>query len=251
MLTERGQFGYKAFMEIYIILCIIAFFAGFIQGLSGFGSVLLSLPLLAFFLDVKTAIPLVALYGIALAVFLLVQLRQFWDWKKIYPLCASSFFGAPVGVCLLNRLDAQIIQWIVGLVLLLYALYSLFTRPVARELRNGWAYLAGFLAGCLGGAISASGPPVIVYTSLQPWSKNQIKVTLQGFFVISGLAIIISQAMGGLMTERELFFFFTSLPVLLLGTWAGSLLCGKIREDCYRNIVFILLGLLGLVMIIK
>lgn len=238
-------------MEIYIALCIIAFLAGFIQGLSGFGSVLLSLPLLAFFLDVKTAIPLVALYGVALTVFLLIQLRRFWDWKKIYPLCVGSVPGAPVGVWLLNRLDAQIIQWIVGLVLILYALYSLFMKPAVRGLRIGWAYFCGFLAGCLGGAISASGPPVIVYTSLQPWSKDQIKMTLQGFFVISGLVVIIFQAIGGLMTKNVLFFFFATLPALLLGTWAGSLLYGRIREDSYRKIMYILLALLGLFMIIK
>lgn len=159
-------------MEIYIVLCIIALFAGFIQGLSGFGSGLLALPFLILFLGVKMAIPLVALYGVALTLLLIVQLRQFWDWKKIYPLCAGSVPGVPVGVWLLNVLDAQIIQWIVGLVLILYALYSLLKRPAVMELSNGWAYLSGFLAGCLGGSISASGPPVIVYTSFQPWSTS-------------------------------------------------------------------------------
>ncbi|MEF2145901.1 MAG: hypothetical protein V3573_10680 [Desulfovibrionaceae bacterium] len=42
-------------------LCLITACAGFVQGLSGFGSVLLSLPLLSFFLPIKTVIPLVAL----------------------------------------------------------------------------------------------------------------------------------------------------------------------------------------------
>ena len=238
-------------MEIYIILCIIAFFAGFIQGLSGFGSVLLALPLLAFFLDVKTAIPLVVLYSVALSVFLLLQLRQFWDWKKIYPICIGSLPGAPVGVWLLNHLDKQIIQWIVGLLLILYAVYSLLTRPAVRGLRNRWAYFSGFIAGCLGGMISASGPPVIVYISLQPWSKDQLKVTLQGFFIISGLVVIISQAIGGLMTENVLFFFLTSLPGLFFGTWTGSLFYGRIREDSYKNIILTFLSLLGLFMIIK
>ncbi len=58
-------------MENYLFIGIIAFCAGFIQGLSGFGSVLLSLPLLALFLEVKTAIPLAALFGVALTAFLL------------------------------------------------------------------------------------------------------------------------------------------------------------------------------------
>ena len=36
-----------------ILLCLIALLAGFIQGLSGFGSVLVALPLMVLFLDLK------------------------------------------------------------------------------------------------------------------------------------------------------------------------------------------------------
>jgi uncharacterized protein len=238
-------------MEIYLYLGIIAFFAGFIQGLSGFGSVLLSLPLLALFLDVKTAIPVVALFGVALTIFLLVQLRQHWDWKKIYPLCLGSVPGAPVGVWFLNQTETQLIQWTVGAVLIAYASYSLLLKPAARFTAPVWAYLFGFAAGCLGGAFSASGPPVIIYTSLQPWNKDQIKVTLQGFFVVSGVIVVISQAIGGLVTERVLWYFLAALPVLLIGTWAGSFLYGRIREETYRSILLGVMGLLGILMLSK
>lgn len=238
-------------MEIYIFLGLIAFCAGFIQGLSGFGSVLLSLPLLALFLEVKTAIPIVALCGVALSIFLLVQLRQHWEWKKVYPLCLGSIPGAPVGVWFLNRTDAQLIQWIVGIVLIAYALYSLLLKPAARATGKVLVYFCGFIAGCLGGAISASGPPVIVYTSLQPWSKDQIKVTLQGFFIISGIAVVIFQAIGGLVTERVLWYSLAALPLLLGGTWVGSLLYGRMKEETYRRILLILMGFLGLFMILK
>jgi len=238
-------------MEIYIFLGLIAFCAGFIQGLSGFGSVLLSLPLLALFLEVKAAIPIVALCGVALSIFLLVQLRQHWEWKKVYPLCLGSIPGAPVGVWFLNRTDAQLIQWIVGMVLVAYSLYSLLLKPAARATGTVWAYFCGFIAGCLGGIIGASGPPVIVYTSLQPWSKEQIKVTLQGFFVTSGIVVVIFQAIGGLVTERVLWYSLAALPLLLGGTWVGSLLYGRMKEETYRRILLILMGLLGLFMILK
>lgn len=238
-------------MEIYFFLGAVAFAAGFIQGLSGFGSVLLSLPLLAIVLDVKTAIPLVGLFGVALTLFLLIQLREHWDWKKIYPLFLGSIPGAPLGVWLLKRTDAQWIQWAAGAVLIGYALYGLLWKPIIQGMKPGWAYFSGFFAGCLGGAISASGPPVIVYTSLQPWSKDQIKVTLQGFFVASGVVVIFFQALEGLITERVLWYFLASLPLLLGGTWTGSLLYGRLPETTYRKVMLILLAFLGLFMLLK
>jgi len=238
-------------MEIYFFLGIVVFCAGFVQGLSGFGGILLSLPLLAFFLEMKTAIPLLALLGVALTLFLLVQLRQHWDWKKIYPLCLGSILGAPLGVWILNRTQTQFIQWAVGVVLIAYALYGLLLKPAAPLRAPLWAYLFGFAAGCLGGAIGASGPPVIIYTSLQPWNKDQIKVTLQGFFVISGIAVVIFQTIGGLVTGGVLWYFLATLPLMLLGTWFGSFLYGRIREEAYRSVLLILMGLLGLLMLLK
>ena len=55
-------------METIIYLCLVALIAGLIQGFSGFGSVLFSLPVLALFLDIKIAIPLMSLSGLVLTV---------------------------------------------------------------------------------------------------------------------------------------------------------------------------------------
>lgn len=238
-------------MELYLFLGVIAFCAGFIQGLSGFGSVLLSLPLMTLFLDIKTAVPVVALFGVSLTTFLLIQLRHHWDWKKVYPLCLGAIPGIPMGVLFLSRTDGRFIQWVVGAVLVAYAIYGLFLRPTATKMGRAWAYTFGFAAGFLGGAIGASGPPVIVYTSLQPWTKDQIKVTLQGFFIVSGILVVLFQAMGGLVTGTVVWYFFTALPLLLIGSWCGSMLYGRIGEDSFRTILLVFMGFLGFFMIFK
>jgi len=232
-------------MTTYSLLLAVTFLAGFVQGLSGFGSVLLSLPLLILFLDVKTAIPLVALMALALTVLLLIQLRQHLQWRRVYPLLAGTVFGVPVGVFLLKRLDTSLIQIVLGAVLIGYSLYGLTFRISMQGIRKRWAYLYGFLAGCLGGALSASGPPVIIYTSLQPWSKDQIKVTLQGYFLVSGLIVVFFQAANGLTTWTVVKLFILSLPAVMVGTLAGAHFYGMVREEGYRRIILIFLGCLG------
>jgi uncharacterized membrane protein YfcA len=232
-------------MEIYLYISIVAFLAGFTQGLSGFGSVLLSLPLLALFLDVREAIPLVNLMGVILTVLIIVQLRAHWEWGKIWPLLAGALPGIPVGVYLLKRMDPAHVQIILAAVLLAYSFYGLWFKLPIGKVGGPWAYLFGFFAGGLGGAISASGPPVIVYTSLQAWTKDQIKVTLQGFFIVSGLLIGVFHAANGLTTERVILNFLVSIPTLLAGTWLGSQLYGRFREEGYRRVMLLLLGALG------
>lgn len=238
-------------MQTYILICMIVFFAGFTQGLSGFGSILLSLPLLAIFLDIKTVIPLVALYGLSITIILLIQLWKYLDWQKIFPLFLGALPGIPIGVYFLKKLDKGMVQWILGIMLISYSLYSLFFRSSNKEIKEGWAYLFGFFSGCLGGALSASGPAVIVYTSLQAWSKDKIKVTLQGFFMVSGVAVIFFHALSGLTTITVLRFFLVSLPLLFLGTYTGSFFYGKIKEKDYKRVMLILLAFLGGFMIYR
>jgi uncharacterized membrane protein YfcA len=130
-------------MEIYFYLTGIAFLAGFIQGLSGFGSVLLSLPLMVLFLDIREAIPLVNLMGVILSVMLIVQLRTHWDWGKILPLLAGALPGIPIGVYLLKRMDPAHVQIILGLVLVAYAVYGF---PSARSAVSGPTFSASLQA---------------------------------------------------------------------------------------------------------
>lgn len=116
--------------------------------------------------------------------------------------------------------------------------------PGARQ-HLGLSYLTGFLAGCFGGAFSAAGPPVIIYVSLQPWRKELIKVTLQGFYFTSGLMVVTAQALTGMVTDRVIELFLYSLAPLTLGTYAGHFFFGKIREETYRRVILILLLCLG------
>jgi hypothetical protein len=154
-------------MEIYLWICLILFFAAFTQGVAGFGSALTALPLLAIFLDIKTAIPLVGLFSLSVTTLLLVQLLKYLEWKKIYSLIVGAIAGIPIGVFFLKRLDKDTIQWTLGIFLIVYSIYSLSYKLSKNGMREGWAYFYGFLGGCLGGALSTPGPPVVVYTSLQ------------------------------------------------------------------------------------
>ncbi len=236
-------------MENYLWVCLILFAAGFTHGLSGFGSVLLSIPLLAIFLDIKTVIPLAALAGVTMTVMVLIQLRQQLDWKRIYPLVAGAIPGVMLGVFFLKRLEKEVIHWILGVILIGYSLYGLVAPTSRREINKRWAYPFGFLSGCLGGAFSAVGPPVIIYTSLRAWSKDQVKVTFQGFFLVSGLLIVITHGASGLTTSTVLLLYGFAFPGLLLGTYLGSMLYGIMREEDYRRLILILLALLGVLMI--
>ena len=238
-------------METYLWICVILFFAAFTQGVAGFGSAMAALPLLAIFLDIKTAIPLVGLFSLSVTTLLVFQLLKYLEWKKIYSLILGAIPGVPIGVFFLKRLDKDTIQWTLGIFLIVYSLYSLSYKLSKNGMREGWAYFFGFLGGCLGGALSTPGPPVVVYTSLQSWSKDKIKATLQGFLLVSYVTAVFAQAVSGATSVTVLRFYVIALPALTLGTYGGSYFYGRISEEWYRRVMLILLACLGTFMLYR
>jgi uncharacterized membrane protein YfcA len=252
LIPRRGLIPYPRIeMQLYINISVIVFLSGIIKGLSGFGAILIALPLLVLFIDIKAAVPLTVMLGTSASLFLLVKLSKDFEWREIYPIIVGSVPGILVGVFFLNALDRDILQLILGIFLISYSIYSLFFGSPRLILGRIWAYIFGFFAGWLGGTIGASGPPVIIYTSLQPWRKDKINVTLQGFFLISGFIIIFLYSCMGIIATTVLQFFGISLPMFGLGTYIGSHFYGIIGERLYRKIIFILLLFLGAFIISK
>jgi uncharacterized protein len=234
-----------------LLIPLIALLAGFTQGLSGFGSVLVALPLLAFFLDFGIAVPLVSTWGMSINLILMVQMRPHLRLQHIGPLTAAALPGIPLGVYILTHVAVRVLELLLGGLLVVFSLYFLWSGGKTRQLSRGWAYAAGFCSGFLGGSLASSGPPVIVYTALQPWPKDEIKSTLTGFFFLSGLVILAAQALSGLFTPEVLNRSLFSIPFIILGVFLGSACYHRLATARYRQVVVGLITLLGLLTLLK
>lgn len=232
-----------------LLISIIFLLAGFIQGMTGFGSALVAIPLLSLFLDIKEAVPLCMLNSVVITTFLSLKMRRHLDRNKIIPLCISALPGILVGATLLKNLSSTLIRTSLGALLIAYSLYSLFSTPKTRKLHKAWAYVAGFSTGAIGAAFSAGGPPTIIYSTLNNWSKNEIKATLSGFFLFNSYLTATVHAASGLTTLQVFSYFLISAPFVLLGTVLGSICYGRIPHTLYLQLIFTFLVLMGTMMI--
>ena len=230
---------------------LIILTAGFTQGFTGFGSALVMLPLLTLLIGVKTVVPMVILLGICINLILFFQVHRHLQWRRVRDLLAACIPGIFCGVYILKTLSTGILELAIGVVLLIFPAWLMYRGVPEREIKAWWAWPAGFLSGVLGGSVSAGGPPVIIYTALQPWGKLPIKSTLVGFFLVTSAATGAVQAGGGLMTREVLILFAAGLPALVTGVLAGSYLFARADSGAYRKVLNVLLILLGMVMVVK
>ena len=114
--------------HLFAILAVVAV-AGLIQGLAGFGSALVAVPLLALLMPVERVVPLMMLIGIVLSSLNLLHLHHALRLAPLVPLLAGYLLGTPVGLVLLTQAPEALVLGLLGLSIGGYALFSLAGRP--------------------------------------------------------------------------------------------------------------------------
>lgn len=238
-------------MTVFFLSSLIFLFAGLIQGLTGFGGGLVAIPLLCLIMDVKFAIPLAILNGLVITTTMAYTLRSSLDWRKILPLLIGSIPGVFAGTILLKLADPVVLNRLLGVLLISISTLNLIIRPKPLNPSALWGYIAGFFTGAINAAVGAGGPPAIIYTTLTNWKKDEIKATLSGFFMLNGYLTVVVYAFHGMITENTLTSFVFTLFFVVLGTFAGSRISGRINRRAYLRIVYILLLGLGIFMLLR
>lgn len=236
-------------MTVFLFSCLIFLLAGFIQGLTGFGGALVAIPLLCLIMDIKVAVPLSILSGLVITTTMAYELRRFFSWRKILPLLIGSMPGVLAGTVLLKLAQPVVINRLLGLLLIGISVLNLILKPKPVNPPVIWGYIAGFFAGSINAAVGAGGPPAIIYTTLTDWKKDEIKATLTGFFALNGYVTAAVHACNGMITRRTMGYFIATLFFVLLGTFAGSRISGRINRRTYLRIVYVLLMGLGILML--
>lgn len=228
-----------------IAIISIVLVAAFVQGLTGFGFGLIALPLLGFFLNIKISIPLMVLLAAFISLYLSVRLRKHADLKCIFTLMLATLPGIPLGVYVLKAVSPQTLSIVLGAIMIAFTSHQLIVRPKPMLLGRMATGLAGFACGVLSASVGAGGPPVIIYTAVQPWPKDKAKATLAVYFAASGFMVALSHALSGMITREVMTLCALSLPTLILGIFLGTQAYKRISDRGYRRLAFGLVFLLG------
>jgi uncharacterized membrane protein YfcA len=236
--------------NLTILVLIILFISTLTRSTLGFGDALLAMPLLSLFIDVKIATPLVQLIASVIALVIVSQNWRSVDLTVTWRLIVSSVAGIPAGLLILRFAPEGLIVGLLAALLISYGLFNL-TRPQLPQLANrNWAYGFGFIAGLLGGAYNTNGPPVIIYGTLRQWSPERFRATLQGYFLPTGMFILLGHALAGLWTRQVWQLFGLSLPLVLVAIYGGGRLNRRIPPHRFDRLIYAILVGLGITLLI-
>ena len=227
------------------------FAAALVMGVAGFAFGLIAAAVWLHVLTPIQSATLIVAFGLVVQGFLVWKLRHALRLRLLWPFLVGGVIGVPLGVSILGWARPDHVRVAVGIVLVLYSIHAL-ARPVVRPVRAGGAAAdagVGFLNGALGGLTGFAGILIVIWCGIRGWSRDEQRAIFQPSAVAIFLMTALWLGMKGEIARDTVWLFLIGLPVLLLGTWLGLKLYGRLDEQGFRGIVLVLLLLSGIALI--
>ena len=236
-LIPAGLFG-----PDLLIAALAVFAAGLIRGFSGFGSALITAPMLSWVWGPQVGVTVAALVEIAPALQLTPKAIQIANWRTVWSISIPAVLMLPLGSWILVNAPSDDMRRGIAVIVLL----------VVAALWSGWRYRGprglgpeigvGAIGGTLAGAAGVAGPPAILYTMSGDDPPAVIRANLIGYFSIILIGIVIVFGLRGLITAEALWRVGLLIPAFIVGTAIGTRMFGLASERTFRNIALSMLA---------
>ena len=157
-------------------LLIIAgawFIGAFINGLTGMGGALISMPLISLFVSSKEVILISLITGTMVGSLTMVFYWRYINVRELLGFWIPAIPGIAVGVWTLKVVDISLLELLLCILIVVQLIHDCL--GVCMAPRAAMKYVCGFLAGFFGGAIGINGPIIAIYASLMCMEKNKAR----------------------------------------------------------------------------
>jgi len=222
-----------------------------IFAVSGFGSTLIAIPLLAHFFPLKFAVPVVVILDAAASFSQGFRLRHELNKRDILPLLPFLVVGMLIGVSILVSVPGDILLPILGVLVAAYGLYYAVRRESAFRFGRWTAAPFGLLGGTTSSVFGVGGPFYVMYLVGRGSTPEQIRATMPFIFMFTTVGRILLFSIAGLMNREVLITAALLMPVMFVGLWCGNRLHLSISREHAVPVIGTLLTLSGVSLLLR
>ncbi len=205
------------------VMAAVLLAAYFIRGITGFGSGLISVPLLALFLPLKFVVPLILLLDFTASMVMGGFNFSRVKWGEIGVLIPFGILGVVLGTNLLISLPPGPMLIALAGFVAVFAVRSVFNIRGDKPISRGWAVPAALTGGTVGALFGTGGPPYVIYLSHRIHEKSDLRATFSALFFADGMSRIVSFLVAGLLMSAKVWIaFFAALPLMLGALYLGG-----------------------------
>ena len=236
-------------ITVAIFIFLFAFTATFIQRVSGFGFGIVFMTAAPYLMpSYGEATALSGTLALVCAIVTGVLYFKYIPWKKLIPILLTFLVISFFAVRLVSKVDSRTLKHILGVALILISIYfykfngKLRMKPTA-PVQVGM----GAISGVMGGLFGMQGPPAVLYFISCTERKEEYMAITQWYFIIGNIAMTFYRAGNGFVTSSVGKGWLIGVGAVILGLLTGSKAYDKIPMERLRKVVYLFIGISGIV----
>lgn len=231
---------------LLVVAPLVVVVAYVVFGLSGFGSTVIAVPILAHFLPVAYLVPLMAVLDMLCAGFMGTRNREQVSRAELKRILPFMFLGFVIGVTLLVGVPDKYLRIALGLFAVGVGVHGIVNPVMTRSISRFWAVPAGIVGGAVATVFGAGGPVYVTYLSGRLKDKGEIRSTMSALISISAFSRAVLYAVGGLLLHVTILVGgLVMSPFVWLGLRIGNRIHTGLTQSQMRRTVGALLLFTG------
>jgi uncharacterized membrane protein YfcA len=221
-----------------------------VLGLTGFGSALVIVPLLAWQWPLPEVVALTLLMDVPASAFHSgLNWRQV-QWRELRRLLPGLVLGTVAGLWLMQHLQSRWPLLVLGLYVAAVGLNALRPRQSAvKQPAAVWAWPVGTAIGLVEMLFGTAGPLVVAWLSRRVADAQQMRASTPMIITVAASTVLAGMAWDGRLASDLLWQRWTALiGVALLGVWLGHRMAHRVPVARLRQIICGLLVVSGLML---
>lgn len=226
---------------------------GFVSGVSGFGAMMLALPILSLGLAPLDAILTCCIVAGPCSAQLGWLYRRHVHWDDMKWLWISCIPGCILGTLTLKVVPASRLQIGIGLMIAVFLAMQAFGARAAWRLPDSRMSLVvtGVTSGFAGSSVSIPGVPIGIFVLLKQWDKDRARGAMGMFFLLCTWITITAQFAAGLYTADLMKISVVGVAGCLIGQELGYRVGKRINQSMFVRFAFCFLACSAIMLVYK
>lgn len=232
-----------------ILVFIILFFANLLQAITGFAGTLISMPPTMKLIGVDEAKALLNAIAQISSLMIVITGWRHINWKEFFKMFVLMAVGMMAGIKIFEIFPMDALLIFYGIMIILIALKKLF---VHKEIKLPMVVmlLVIFAAGIIHGMFVSGGALLVIYAASALKEKEEFRATIALIWVTIGCYMTGVQVQAGNFNSHVIFLMLVGIIPVFVGTWIGTKLVKKIKQEVFMKITYVLLLLSGVMAIL-
>ena len=236
---------------LWVVAPAVIVAAYLVFGLSGFGSTIIAVPILAHFLPVSYLVPMLALIDCASATFVGRTSREHLAKDELKWLLPIMLAGFVLGVTVLVKVPDVYLRAALGLFAVTVGIHGIVNPVVARRVSRWWVLPTGVAGGAMSSTFGTGGPIYATYLMARLQDKSRVRATLSTLIAISAILRAAAYVATGLITLSLAAGALASAPFAWLGLKLGTRIHVTMSQRQMRRVIGTLLVLTGTSLLVR